>query len=66
MIESSFYTIVEENDTGGGKNDKENVVTFKMVFVFGLVVIGVKVPHKPVHDIFMGEPCDTFHKKENT
>lgn len=53
IIDSALYTIVKKDDAGNGKNDKKDVVALKNMLIFGLVMIGVKVPHQAVHDIFV-------------
>jgi hypothetical protein len=66
IIHSALNTKIKKYNTGNGKNDKENVVSLKGMFVFWLVVISVKIPHESVHNVFVGEPGHTFHEQKNT
>jgi hypothetical protein len=61
IIHSALYTKIEKHDTGRGKNYEKYVVTLEGMRVFGLVMIGVKIPHEAVHNVLVGEPSDTFH-----
>jgi hypothetical protein len=65
IIDSALNSVVKKDDTGNGKNDKKDVIAFKNVLVFGLVMIGMEIPHQAVHHVFMSEPGDTFHEKKN-
>jgi hypothetical protein len=66
IIHATLYPEVKKNNTRNGKNHKKNVVAFKNMGVFRLVMIGMKIPHQSVHDVFMGEPSHTFHHQKNT
>jgi len=65
IIHSALYAKVEKNDAGKGKNHEENVISFENISVFRLVMIGMKIPHQTVHNVFMCEPGHAFHEKEN-
>ena len=65
MIHSALYPKIKKNDARYGKNDKENIVSFENISVLRLVMIGVKIPHKTVHYVFMCKPGHTLHAKEN-
>jgi hypothetical protein len=48
-----------------GKNQKEGIVLFEETgFVY--VVVFVKIPHQPVHQVFVRKPRDTFHRDESS
>jgi hypothetical protein len=61
-----LYAIVKKNDAGCGKNHKEDIIPFENISIFGLVMIGMKIPHQTMHYILMRQPGHTFHKKKNT
>tara|TARA_R110000868_G_scaffold36900_4_gene130494 strand:- start:593 stop:859 length:267 start_codon:yes stop_codon:yes gene_type:complete len=65
IIDAALDTKIKKSDAGDGKNDKENVVPFKRMGIFRLVMIFVKIPHQAVHNILMRKPSDTFHKEKN-
>jgi hypothetical protein len=65
IVHASFYAKIKKNDTRCGKNHKKDIVSFENVGIFGLVMIGVKIPHQSMHNIFMCHPSHAFHKKEN-
>jgi len=65
IIESALNTKVKQDDTRNRKNDKENIIALKSMLVFWLMMIGVKIPHKSVHYIFMRKPSNTFHEQKN-
>ncbi|GEC73060.1 hypothetical protein FFL01_25990 [Flavobacterium flevense] len=62
IVDAALNSVIKKNDAGNGKNDKKNVVAFKHVFVFRLMMVFMKIPHESVHDVFMSEPGDTFHQ----
>jgi hypothetical protein len=62
IIHSSLHTKIEKHDAGSSKNDKKYIVALKCMLVFGLVMVGVKIPHESVHNVLVGEPSDTFHE----
>jgi hypothetical protein len=66
VIKTSIGTEVKKYDAGYGKNDKENIISLKNMGVFGLVMVCVKIPHKTVHHIFVGEPSNAFHEQKNS
>jgi hypothetical protein len=35
------------------------------MFVFGLMMVCVKIPHKSVHDVLVRKPGNTFHEEKN-
>jgi hypothetical protein len=45
VVKMSCRAKVKKHDTGNGKNDKKDVVSFKNIGIFGLVMVGMKVPH---------------------
>jgi hypothetical protein len=45
VVKMSCRAKVKKHDTGDGKYDKKNVVSFKNIGVFGLMMVGMKVPH---------------------
>jgi len=65
IIESTLNTKIKKHNTWNGKNDKENIITLKSMFVFGLMMICVKIPHESVHNILVCKPGHTFHEQEN-
>jgi hypothetical protein len=65
MIYTTLYAEVKKNNTRNGKNHKKDVVAFKNMGIFGLVMVGMKIPHQSVHDVFMGEPSHSFHQQKN-
>lgn len=65
IIDSALDPIIKKDDAGNGKNDEENIVAFENMGIFGLVMVGMKIPHQSVHHVFMGEPGDTFHQQKN-
>jgi hypothetical protein len=60
-----LYAKVKKNDTWQSKNHKKDVISFENVGIFGLVMIGVEIPHRTVHNVLMSHPGHAFHKKEN-
>jgi hypothetical protein len=65
IIESTLNAKIKKCNARNSKNDKENIVALKSVFVFWLMVICVKIPHQSMHNVFVREPGDTFHEKKN-
>jgi hypothetical protein len=65
VVHTSFYPEVKKDDAGYGKNDKKDVIALKNTCIFRLMMIGMKIPHQAVHNVFVGTPRNTFHKKEN-
>jgi len=45
VIETALNAKIKQHNAWNGKNDKENIISFKGIFVFGLMVISVKIPH---------------------
>ena len=41
IIESAFDSIIKKDDTRNGKNDKKDIVAFKNVLIFRLVMISM-------------------------
>lgn len=56
---------VEQNNTRDGKNQKEEVVSFKPSFGVFDMMITVQTPEKAVHNVFVGKPRDKFHDEES-
>jgi hypothetical protein len=65
IVHPSFYSEVKKNNTRNGKNHKKDIVAFEHMGVLGLVMVGMKIPHQSVHDVFVSEPSHTFHKQKN-
>lgn len=66
VIHTTLHAKIEKYDTWQSKNHEKYIISFKNISIFGLMVIGVKIPHQTVHHILMGQPGHTFHKKKNT
>jgi hypothetical protein len=62
VIESALNTKIKQHYAWNRKNDKKDIVAFKSMFVFRLMMICMKIPHQAVHDIFMRKPGNTFHE----
>jgi hypothetical protein len=62
IIHSSLHAKIKKYNTGNGKNYKKYIVALECMSVFGLVMVGVKIPHEPMHDVFMSKPSDAFHE----
>lgn len=62
IIETALNAKIKQHNTGNGENYKKDIITFKSMFVFGLMMICVKIPHQSVHDVLVREPGNAFHK----
>lgn len=65
IIDSAFDAVIKKHDAWDGKNDKENIIAFKRMGVFWLVMVFMKIPHQAMHNVLMSEPSDTFHEEKN-
>lgn len=54
---------INQQDAGYSKDDEERIILFKKTW-FCLVMILVQVPEKPMHDITMGQPGNSFHHQK--
>ena len=62
IIKTSCCSEVKQQDTGNGKNHEKQIVALENMGVLGLVVIGVQIPQKSVHHIFVRTPSHAFHQ----
>ena len=62
VIETRIRTKIKQQDAGNGKNHEKQIVALENMGVLGLVVIGVQIPQKSVHHIFMRAPSHAFHQ----
>jgi hypothetical protein len=65
IVYATLHSKIKKYDAGNGKNHKKNIVSFKNISIFGLVMISMKIPHQSVHYVLMSQPSNTFHKKKN-
>lgn len=60
-VESVFCSEQHEHKAGYREDEEEEIILFEEAR-FGLVMVFMEVPHKTVHNKFMGAPGDPFHK----
>lgn len=66
VIQAALYSVVKQGDAWRCKNDKKDVVAFKDIGIFRLVMIGVEIPHRSVHHVFVCTPSYAFHGQKST
>jgi hypothetical protein len=45
IVQTSFDAIIKQYDTWNSKNDKKDIIPFKNIRVFWLMMISMEVPH---------------------
>jgi hypothetical protein len=63
VIETGFGTKVKQQNTWDSKNHEKQIIAFKNMGVFGLVVVGVQIPQESVHHKFVRAPSHAFHNQ---
>ena len=49
--------------TSDSKNQEEGIVFFKKTRLVDVMIL-MKIPHQPMHDILVCEPCHAFHNQK--
>src|SRR3970040_1409453 len=65
IVHAALYAKVKKSDAGCCENHKKDIVSFENVGIFGLVMIGMEIPHRSVHNVLVSHPSHAFHEKED-
>jgi hypothetical protein len=67
--EQEIITVLQSNeqadDTRNGKDQKEKIIVFEEAPGLFVVMVFVQYPQDSMHDIFMCEPCNGFHRNKS-
>lgn len=63
VIKTGLCPKIKQQNTGNGKNHEKQIIALENMGVFRLVVIGVQIPQKTVHHVFVRQPSHAFHQQ---
>jgi len=46
-------------------DDKKSIIPFKPRIMIFFMMVGMEIPKKAMHNVFMAEPCHEFHEAES-